>query len=150
MQPQEIGTSKTITQLNGFLSGEMAAAATYRLALERLERSENRGTLVQCARSHEERARLLTTAILGRSGEPVEGFGVWVTLLRLVEKNSTVTIAEGAAVAALEEGENLSRDQYLEDLVGLEISARELIEFTIIPEQRRTHEAIMAVRRSLA
>ena len=60
--------SGTISQLNSFLRGELSAAETYRLALDRLEQSEHRPTLVQCSRSHEERARLLTEAILGRGG----------------------------------------------------------------------------------
>ena len=62
------GKTETIDQLNSFLRGELSAAETYRLALERLEQTEFRGSLVQCSRSHEERARLLTEAILGRGG----------------------------------------------------------------------------------
>ena len=36
------------------------------------------------------------------------------------------------------------------DLDNLEPSARQLIEFTILPEQRRTHDAIKAVKRALS
>ena len=62
----------TINQLNSFLRGELSAAETYRLALARLEQSEFRPTLVQCSRSHEERARLLAAAA-NRPTAPVPG-----------------------------------------------------------------------------
>ena len=52
---QATDKSDTIDQLNSFLRGELSAAETYRLALDRLDRSEFRPTLVQCSRSHEER-----------------------------------------------------------------------------------------------
>ena len=142
-------TTTTINQLNSFLRGELSAAETYRLALERLEQSQHRPTLIQCSRSHEERARLLTEAILGRGGEPANSSGAWGSLVRMIER-SAVAISESAAVAVLEEGEDHGRDDYLRDLDNLEPSARQLIEFAILPEQRRTHDTIRAVKRSLS
>ncbi len=141
--------SATINQLNSFLRGELAAAETYRMALERMELSQHRPTLVQCSRSHEERARLLTEAILGRGGEPAQGSGAWGSLVRMIER-SAVAISESAAVAVLEEGEDHGRDDYLRDLDDLEPSARQLIEYAILPEQRRTHDTIKAVKRALS
>lgn len=141
--------SNTISQLNSFLRGELSAAETYRLALDRLDQTEHRGTLVQCERSHEERARLLTEAILGRGGDPADSSGAWGTLVRMIER-SAVALSEHAAVAALEEGEDHGRDDYLRDLDNLEPSARQLIEYAILPEQRRTHDTIKAVKRSLS
>jgi hypothetical protein len=141
--------SSTISQLNSFLRGELSAAETYRLALDRLEQSEHRPTLVQCSRSHEERARLLTEAILGRGGEPSESSGAWGSLVRMLER-SAAAISESAAVAVLEEGEDHGRDDYLRDLDNLEPTARQLVEFAILPEQRRTHDTIRAVKRSLS
>jgi hypothetical protein len=143
------GKTETIDQLNSFLRGELSAAETYRLALERLEQTEFRGSLVQCSRSHEERARLLTEAILGRGGEPADSSGAWGSLVRMIERSASA-ISEKAAVAALEEGEDHGRDDYLRDLDNLEPSARQLIEFAILPEQRRTHDTIKAVKRSMA
>ena len=139
----------TINQLNSFLRGELSAAETYRLALARLEQSEFRPTLVQCSRSHEERARLLTEAILGRGGEPADSSGAWGSLVRMIER-SAAAISESAAIAALEEGEDHGRDDYLRDIDSLEPSARQLVEFAILPEQRRTHDTIKAVKRSLS
>jgi Domain of unknown function (DUF2383) len=141
--------SDTISQLNSFLRGELSAVETYRLALDRLEQSEFRPSLVQCTRSHEERARLLTEAILGRGGDPVDSSGAWGSLVRMIER-SAASISESAAIAVLEEGEDHGRDDYLRDLDNLEPSARQLVEFAILPEQRRTHDTSKAVKRSLS
>jgi hypothetical protein len=144
-----VDTSSTIKQLNSFLRGELSAAETYRMALDRMEQSQHRPTLVQCSRSHEERARLLTEAILGRGGEPAPSSGAWGSLVRMIER-SAVAISESAAIAVLEEGEDHGRDDYLRDLDDLEPSARQLVEYAILPEQRRTHDTIKAVKRSLS
>jgi hypothetical protein len=141
--------SDTISQLNSFLRGELAAVESYHMALDKLEQSEHRATLVQCSRSHEERARLLTEAIVGRGGEPAHGSGAWGSLVRLLER-SAATLGQNAAVAVLEEGEDHGRDDYIRDLDKLETSARQLVEFTILPEQRRTHDTLRAVKRSLS
>ena len=149
MQNTSQDQTSTIKQLNSFLRGELSAAETYRLALDRLDQSEYRPSLVQCTRSHEERARLLTEAILGRGGEPSDSSGAWGSLVRMVER-SAAAISESAAVAVLEEGEDHGREDYLRDIDNLEPSARQLVEFAILPEQRRTHDTIRAVKRSLS
>lgn len=141
--------SQTIDQLNSFLRGELSAVESYRLALNRLERSEFRATLVQCSRSHEQRVRLLTEAILGRGGEPAESSGAWGSLVRILER-SALAIGEDAALAVLEEGEDHGRDDYERELASLEPSARQLVEFAILPEQRRTHDTVKAVKHSLS
>lgn len=146
---QASDASGTVEQLNSFLRGELSAVETYKLALDRLERSEFRPTLVQCSRSHEERARLLTEAILGRGGEPADGSGAWGSLVRLLER-SAAAISESAAVAVLEEGEDHGRDEYIRNLDDLDVNARQLVEFAVLPEQRRTHDTIRAVKRSLS
>jgi uncharacterized protein (TIGR02284 family) len=148
---QTIPDSKeaTITQLNSFLRGELSAAETYRLALDHMHQSRHRPLLVQCTRSHEARARLLTEAIVGRGGEPVTSSGAWGMLARMVESGASV-VSERAAVAALEAGEDHGRNDYQRDLEQLEPAARELVEFAILPEQRRTHDAIRAVKRALS
>lgn len=141
--------SQTIDRLNSFLRGELSAVESYKLALDHLEQSEFRATLVQCSRSHEERARLLTEAIVGRGGEPAPSSGAWGTLVRIIER-SALAISEDAAVAVLEEGEDHGRDDYLRDIDRLEPSARQLVEYAILPEQRRTHDTVRAVKHSLS
>jgi aspartate oxidase len=139
----------TINQLNSFLRGELSAAETYRLALDNLDFTSFRPTLVQCTRSHEERARLLTEAIVGRGGEPATSSGAWGSVVRMIER-SAIAVSENAAVAALEAGEDHGRDDYLRDLDKLEPTARQLVEYSILPEQQRTHDTIRAIKRTIS
>jgi demethoxyubiquinone hydroxylase (CLK1/Coq7/Cat5 family) len=141
--------SDTVSQLNSFLRGELSAVETYQLAIERLKHSEFHATLMQCARSHEERARVLTQAIVARRGIPDSSSGAWGTFARLVERTAAA-ISDKAAIAALEEGEDHGRDDYRRDLDKLDPNARQLIEQTILPEQRRTHDWVATILRSLS
>src|SRR3954464_13591513 len=93
--------SQTIAQLNSFLRGELSAVESYKLALDHLEQSEFRATLVQCSRTSFERARLLTEAILARGGEPSPSSGSAGSLVRMVERSARA-LGEGAAIAVLE------------------------------------------------
>jgi hypothetical protein len=149
MQASTHDHGSTIDQLNSFLRGELAAVESYKLALDHMEQTEHRPALVQCSRSHQERARLLTEAILGRGGEPAEGSGAWGSLVRTLERGAAA-LGERAAVALLEEGEDHGRDDYLRDVDNLEPSARQLIEFAILPEQRRTHDTVRSLKHSLS
>jgi uncharacterized protein (TIGR02284 family) len=141
--------SDTIDQLNSFLRGELAAVESYRLALEKLENTPYRGTLLQCSRSHEDRVRLLTQAIVARGGEPVTNSGAWGTFARLVESGAAA-LGEKAAISALEEGEDHGKKDYGRDLMDLEPSARQLVESSIVPEQQRTHDVVRDLKRQLA
>lgn len=141
--------TKTIDQLNSFLRGELAAVESYRLALEKLENTIYRGTLLECERSHQNRVRLLTEAILARGGAPVKSSGAWGTFARLVESGASM-FGERAAIAALEEGEDHGQQDYRRDMDDLEPAARELLLQNIIPEQRQTHDTIRNIKRQLA
>ena len=141
--------SDTIDQLNSFLRGELSAVESYRLALEKLDGASHRGTLLQCSKSHEDRVRLLSQAILARGGTPVTSSGAWGVFARAVE-SSAATFGEKAAILALEEGEDHGKNDYRRDLSELEPSARQLVETSLIPEQQRTHDAIRDIKRQLA
>ncbi len=140
---------QTIEQLNSFLRGELSAAETYRQALEKLTASPNRGTLEQCQRSHADRASLLAQEVQRRGGAPAEGSGPWGGLSKVLTKGAAM-IGEKAAIAVLEEGEDHGRDDYKRDLADLDPLAQKLVEEKILPEQLRTHDAMSALKKSLA
>lgn len=141
--------SDTIDQLNSYLRGELAAVETYRLAVEKLNHSSYRTTLLQCAQSHEERVRLLTQAVLQRGGEPAKSSGAWGAFARLVESGAA-TMGEKAAIAVLEEGEDHGKKDYSRDLGDLDPSAFQLVSTSLIPEQQRTHDLLSSIKRQLA
>jgi uncharacterized protein (TIGR02284 family) len=139
----------TVNQLNTFLRGELSASETYRLALSKLGESPNRSILEQCARSHEERARLLTSEVERLGGAPADGSGAWGTFAKLVEAGAQL-FGEKSAIAALEEGEDHGKSEYDQDLSELDRSTRALVEAQLRPEQLRTHQAMRLLKKSLA
>ncbi|MGC4069252.1 MAG: DUF2383 domain-containing protein [Polyangiaceae bacterium] len=144
-----IRNTDTIDQLNSFLRGELSAVETYRQALQKLTNTVHRSILLECSRSHEQRVQALTQAILERGGVPATSSGAWGTFAKLVE-SSAAAFGEKSAIAALEEGEDHGINDYQRDLSDLDPSLRHLLEVTIIPEQRRTHDAIRNIKRQLA
>jgi len=141
--------TRTVDHLNSFLRGELAAVETYRLALQKLDASPNRGMFEHCARSHAERARVLAEEIRRFGGVPSESSGPWGTFAKLVEGSASV-FGERAAVVALEEGENHGLNDYRRDLPELAPAARQRLENEIIPEQNRTHFAMSRLKRELS
>ncbi len=136
---QEIG------KLNGFLRGEIAAVETYRKALEIAQLDAlSRVTLTECLTSHERRVEMIASEIRRLGGVPVTGSGVWGAFARLVEQGATALGAD-AAVAALEEGEGIGSVDYQRMLYDVPQPTRSFLTTLIIPEQRRTLEAVRAV-----
>jgi uncharacterized protein (TIGR02284 family) len=148
MQP-EANHQQTIDQLNSFLRGELSAVETYRQALDTVDNVPHRSTLELCARSHQERVSLLRDEVQRRGGRPAEGSGAWGAFARAIEGVAS-TLGEKAAIAALEEGEDHGRDDYKRDTQKLDASARVLIETRVLPEQKRTHDAISTLKKQLS
>ncbi len=139
----------TVDQLNSFLRGELSAAESYREALAKLPNATSRTTLEQCARSHQERANLLTREVRRLGGQPAESSGAWGSFAKLVTNGAQI-FGEKAAIAALEEGEDHGRNDYQRDLGDLDVETRTLIERQVLPEQLRTHNAMSALKKSLS
>ncbi len=140
----------TIDKLNSFLRGELSAAESYRQAIEKFGRSSKiLNELEECARSHENRATLLTQEVRLLGGEPAKSSGVWGMFAKLVEGGANA-IGEKAAVAALEQGEDHGRDDYRRDLDGLNVPVRHLIEARVLPEQERTHRMMSNIKKMMS
>jgi demethoxyubiquinone hydroxylase (CLK1/Coq7/Cat5 family) len=148
MQPESTH-QQTIDQLNSFLRGELSAVETYRQALDSVDSVPHRSTLETCARSHQERVALLRDEVQRRGGRPAEGSGAWGAFAKAIE-GAARGFGEKAAISALEEGEDHGRDDYKRDLKKLDESARVLIETRVLPEQKRTHDAISALKKQLS
>jgi uncharacterized protein (TIGR02284 family) len=134
-----------IRQLNSFLRGEISAVETYQTAFEKIHHFPEKHELVDCQRSHQERAALLRTRILAMGGDPVESSGVWGTIAKIVEGGAAL-LSDHMAIAALEEREDRGLREYRDGLEKLEGAARELVEVHLLPEQQKTHDTIRALR----
>lgn len=144
-----IDNKKSTVQLNLLLRVELAAVESYRQALDQLDSTLYYSTLLQCLRSHEERAERLRDEILARGGEPIQEVGAWHTLSRFSEFQ-TVVFGDIATISALIDGENEGQNDYRLALSELDPGARELVESAIIPDQQHMHHALWDIKRQLA
>ena len=138
-----------VKQLNSFLRGEISAVETYDQALKKLaDEPEMAAPLETCRTSHQRRVELLRSEVQRRGGKPAEGSGVWGGCANLVEGGAKV-FGKGAAIAALEEGEDHGRDDYQRDLDDMSPAARDFVQTQLIPEQLRTHDTISALKQRI-
>jgi uncharacterized protein (TIGR02284 family) len=140
---------KNVDQLNSFLRGEISAVETYRQALEALEDSTHRSTLMECKRSHEQRVAILTEEIRKLGGEPAESSGAWGSFAKLVQGGASA-LGEKTAIAALEEGEDHGNEDYERDVSELNADVRAVIEQKVIPLQLQSHATMSALKKRVA
>jgi hypothetical protein len=134
-----MGVEQNITTLNTFLRGEIAAVDTYKQALRRLDDAGSSDELRECLASHERRVAALRRHIVELGGTPAATSGAWGSFSRLFQ-GDVAALGDGAAIAALEEGEDRGLQLYLEDVGKLDRATRKVVEREILPEQLRTHD----------
>jgi hypothetical protein len=138
--------SANVDRLNALLAGELAAVATYKLALDHLEsQTHTRTGLEGCLQSHQQRVALLRAAIGERGGTPVAGPGAWPAIVEMAETE----LHDRAAVAALEDGEIHELADYRAALTGLDASLRPLVEQQLLPKQVQSHHAMSELKKLL-
>jgi demethoxyubiquinone hydroxylase (CLK1/Coq7/Cat5 family) len=142
-------TEQSVDKLNEFLRGEVSAVETYKQALEKLNSSPNRSQLEECRRSHEQRVAKLRDQVTRSGGKPAQGSGAWGAFARLVEGGAKV-FGEGAAVAALEEGEDHGLKLYRNDLEKLDVMSRQLVESDLLPAQEETHRTMSTLKKMMS
>lgn len=139
----------SVDVLNSFLRGEISAVETYRQALEKVERPQLASELQNCLQSHQRRVTLLSDQIRNLGGTPTTSSGVWGAFAKVVEGGAKA-FGEKAAVAALEEGEDHGRNDYRDDIDKLDAATRQVIQDQVLPEQRRTHDTLSALKKTLS
>jgi hypothetical protein len=131
----------SLTTLNTFLRGEMAAVQTYTRTLARLGGHACCGDLGQCKASHERRVALLQRCIIDLGGVPAQAPSPWDPFWRHSESGS-VPLRDDAVIAALEEGEDRGLKLYLDAVGKLDRDTRRLIGDCVLPEQVWTHDSL--------
>jgi hypothetical protein len=140
--------SQSIQTLNAFLRGEIAAVATYRHALHRLERREREPHLRACMASHERRVQALRRQVRNLGGHPAETSGPWGAFARLVD-DASLNIGDDDAISLLEEGEDHGLKVYLDEVCKLDPDTRRQIELDVLPEQIWTHDSLSELKLAL-
>jgi hypothetical protein len=131
----------SLTTLNSFLRGEIAAVQTYARMLRRLGTHACCSDLGRCLASHERRVALLRRRIIDLGGVPAQAPGPWDPFARHADSGS-VPLRDDAVIAALEEGEDRGLELYLEDVGKLDSDTRRLVGDCILPEQVWTHDSL--------
>jgi uncharacterized protein (TIGR02284 family) len=137
-----------VETLNSFLRGEISAVETYRQAIGHVSDDKIRGQLEDCLHDHEHRVETLRERIERLGGTPSGGSGVWGTFAKLVQAGADV-LGEKAAVQALEEGEDHGLADYQRDLDKIHGEARRLVRMELLPAQKRTHERLSRLKKTI-
>lgn len=145
---QDGTNEKDIDRLNSMLRGERAAVETYGTCIEKLSGNAYASQLSSLKASHAGRVGKLSSKVAELGGKADTTSGAWGSFAKLVEGGAAV-FGDKAAIAALEEGEDHGKKEYA-DLDGLTASTRSFVQTELVPEQRRTHDALSAMKKSMA
>lgn len=137
-----------VENLNAFLRGERSAVETYKQAIEKIDDSNVTQRLRELCDSHENRMRQLEARIESLGGAPDRSSGPWGSFAKLVQGGANV-FGKSAAVSALEEGEDHGQRLYKDHIDELSDETRQFINSQIMPEQRRTHDALSQMQQQV-
>jgi bacterioferritin (cytochrome b1) len=143
-------TSSVIDRLNSLLRGELAAVATYEMALRSLDgaAASEADQIVRFASEHRRSVETLKATIQSLGGTPDETAGVWGAVTR-VAQGSAVLFGDRASVKSLLEGEEHGLEEYQQALEALDPDTRGVLEEDLIPRQRKHIAALSAIQIAL-
>ncbi|PRQ04570.1 DUF2383 domain-containing protein [Enhygromyxa salina] len=139
-------TKQDIDHLNEFLRGERAAVETYTQCIEKFDDPQMKEELRVLRTSHQKRVTQIESRIRELSGTPDASSGAWGSFAKLVEGGAKV-FGKSAAINVIEEGEDHGKNLYNDKLDSLTAGTRAFMIEQIMPEQRRTHDTLAALRR---
>jgi uncharacterized protein (TIGR02284 family) len=133
-------TGETVRQLNSLLRGEISAAETYRMAIDKLNDNAqavpNAGLLRTMQEDHGRAAQALRDRIRELGGEASDSSGVWGAWAKFTQGTSNL-FGDTAALKSLKEGEEHGLKDYQEALDDVDMTSAELIQNQLIPAQMR-------------
>jgi uncharacterized protein (TIGR02284 family) len=130
---------EAVRQLNSLLRGEISAAETYRMAIDKLNNPEtgaDAGLLSQIQEEHGRACQALRDRIRELGGEPSDSSGAWGTWAKLVQGSSNL-FGDAAALKSLKEGEEHGLKDYEEAVDDIDASSADLVQNQLIPAQQR-------------
>jgi len=126
-----------IRLLNSFLRGELAAAETYRMAIEKMSKDHTADeveSLDIVQEDHARAARLLADRIHCLNGMPSESAGIWGAWTKFTMGTARL-FGDLTALKSLEEGEEHGLKEYHAGLDQLDHESLELVQNKLIPAQ---------------
>src|SRR2546428_2687651 len=132
-------TGESVRQLNSLLRGEISAAETYRMAIEKVADGDNvanAGLLREIQEEHGRAAQAIRDRIRELGGEPSDSSGAWGAWAKFTEGMANL-FGDTASLKALKEGEEHGLKDYVSGLNDIDASSADLVQNQLIPAQRR-------------
>ncbi len=134
-------TGEAVRQLDSLLRGEISAAETYRMAIDKAGDRENNaanvGHLREIQEDHGRAAQALRDRIRELGGEPSDSSGAWGAWAKLVEGAAGLFGGDAGSLKALKEGEEHGLKDYQEALDDIDATSAELVQNQLAPAQQR-------------
>ena len=132
--------STAVSQLNSLLRGEISAAETYKMAIDKIADSEsqaaNLGLLKEMQEDHGRAAQIIRQQIRDLGGEPADSSGAWGAWAQTVQGTANL-FGDAAALKSLKEGEEHGLKDYQEALDDVDAASASIIASQLIPNQQR-------------
>lgn len=136
-------TGEAVRQLNSFLRGEISAAETYRMAIDKVADSEvpatagpNAGLLREIQEEHARAAQTLRDRIQELGGEASDSAGAWGAWASSVQGTANL-FGDTTALKSLKEGEEHGLKDYQAGVEDVDPTTQQLIQNQLIPAQQR-------------
>ena len=128
-----------VRQLNSLLRGEISAAETYRMAIDKVADAgdaANAGLLREIQEEHGRAAQGIRDRIRELGGEASDSSGAWGAWAKTVQGTMNL-FGDASALKSLKEGEEHGLKDYEEALDGVDADSGQLIRNQFIPNQSR-------------
>ena len=134
------GAGDAVRQLNSLLRGEISAAETYRMAIDKVVNSSQNaadvGLLQQIQEEHGRAAQGIRDRILELGGEASDSSGAWGAWAKTVQGTMNL-FGDASSLKALKEGEEHGLKDYQTVLGDVDPTSAQLIQNQLIPAQQR-------------
>ena len=131
-------TGEAVRQLNSLLRGEISAAETYRMAIDKVADGDNAsaGLLREIQEEHGRAAQGIRDRIRELGGEASDSSGAWGAWAKTVQGTMNL-FGDASALKSLKEGEEHGLKDYQEAVDDVDPSSGQLIQNQLIPAQQR-------------
>ena len=132
-------SGEAVRQLNSLLRGEISAAETYRMAIDKLvdgDHATDAALLKQMQEDHGRAAQHLRERIRALGGEASDSSGAWGAWAQTVQGTMNL-FGDTSALKGLKEGEEHGLKDYEEALDDVDTTSQQLIQNQLIPAQQR-------------
>ena len=139
---QSGGPGEAVRHLNSFLRGEISAAETYRMAVDKIEAGNDAdanthpGLLRGIQQEHDRAAETLRDRIRELGGEPSDSSGAWGAWAATVQSTMNL-FGDASALKGLKEGEEHGLKDYQAGLEDVDPESAQLVQNQLIPSQQR-------------